>query len=86
MANLSIRGLDAKAMAALKARAVREDASVNSLVLQIIEQGLGHSRIKAVPVRHDDLTSLAGSWGAQEASAFERNTAPLGKVDPKLWK
>jgi len=86
MTNLSIRGLDAKALAALKAKAAQEDASVNTLVLRLIEQGLGHKRAKPVLRRHDDLDALAGSWRKSEGAEFERATAPFGKVDPKLWK
>lgn len=86
MANLSIRGLDAKALAELKAKAAQEDASVNSLVLRFIEQGLGHRRAKPAPRRHDDLDALAGSWKAEEGSDFERATAPFAEVDARLWK
>jgi hypothetical protein len=86
MTNLSIRGLDAKALAELKAKAAQEDASVNTLVLRLIEQGLGHKRAKPVARRHDDLDALAGSWRKSEGAEFERATTPFGKVDPKLWK
>ena len=86
MTNLSIRGLDAKALAELKTRAAREDASVNTLVLRLIEQGLGHRRAKPLLRRHDDLDALAGTWRKNEGAAFERATAPFGKVDPELWK
>jgi len=86
MANLSIRGLDAKALAELKTRAAKEGASVNTLVLRLIEQGLGHQRATPALRRHDDLDALAGSWRKNEAAAFERATAPFGEVDPKLWK
>ena len=86
MTNLSIRGLDAKALAELKARAAREDASVNTLVLRFIEQGLGHRRAKPALRRHEDLDALAGSWRKNEGVDFERATAPFGKVDSKLWK
>jgi len=86
MANLSIRGLDAKALAKLKARAAKEDASVNTLVLRLIEQGLGHQRVKPALRRHDDLDALAGSWRKNESVAFERATAPFNEVDPELWK
>lgn len=86
MANLSIRGLDAKALAELKSRAAKEDASVNTLVLRLIEQGLGHRRVKPALRRHDDLDALAGSWRKSEAAAFERAIAPFGEVDAKLWK
>lgn len=86
MTNLSIRGLDAKALAELKAKAAQEGASVDTLVLRLIEQGLGHKRAKPVLRRHDDLDALAGSWRKSEGAEFERATAPFGKVDPKLWK
>ena len=86
MANLSIRGLDAKALTELKKRAAKEDASVNTLVLRLIEQGLGHQRAKPARRRHDDLDALAGSWRKNEVVAFERATAPFDEVDPKLWK
>ena len=86
MANLSIRGLNDKALAELKKRAAKEDASVNTLVLRLIEQGLGHRRFKPPLPRHDDLDALAGSWRNTEAAAFERATAPFSEVDAKLWK
>lgn len=84
MANLSIRGLDAKTLAELKARAARENASVNTLVLHLIEQGLGHRRAKPALRRHDDLDALAGSWHKNEGADFERATAPFSRVDSKL--
>jgi plasmid stability protein len=86
MTNLSIRGLDDKALAALKRRAAKEDASVNSLVLRFIEQGLGLRRARPALTRHDDLDALAGSWRKQDAGEFERATAPFAKVDAELWK
>ena len=86
MTNLSIRGLDAKALAELKARAAREDTSVNTLVLRLIDHGLGHRRAKSALRRHDDLDALAGSWRKNEGADFERATAPFSKVDPKHWK
>jgi len=86
MTNLSIRGLDAKALAELKTRAAMEDASVNTLVVRFIEQGLGHRRAKPGLRRHDDLDTLAGTWHKNEGIDFERGVAPFGEVDPQLWK
>jgi hypothetical protein len=86
MTNLSIRGLDDKALAALKKRAAKEDASVNTLVLRLIEQGLGLRRAKPALHRHDDLDALAGSWRRNDATEFERAAASFSEVDAKLWK
>ncbi len=86
MTNLSIRGLDDKALAALKKRAAKEEASVNTLVLRLIEQGLGLRRAKPALTRHDDLDALAGSWRQNDAAEFEHATAAFNKVDAQLWK
>ena len=86
MTNLSIRCLGDKALATLQRRAAKEDASVNMLVLRFIEQGLGLRRAKPALTRHDDLDALAGTWRKQDASEFERATAPFAKVDATLWK
>jgi plasmid stability protein len=86
MANLSIRGLDDKALAALKRRATEEDASVNMLVVQLIEQGLGLRRARPALTRHDDLDALAGTWLREDAAEFEHATAHFVEVDARLWK
>ena len=86
MTNLSIRGLDVRAFTELKSRAAREDASVNTLVLRLIEQGLGLKRAKPALARHDDLDALAGSWGAADGAEFERASAPFAEIDGALWK
>jgi len=86
MANLNIRGLDDKALPELKARAAKEGTSVNTLVLRLIEQGLGRHRTKPTLRRHDDLDALAGSWRDKDRTAFEHATAPFNEVNPKLWK
>lgn len=43
-------------------------------------------RVKPSPTRHDNLDALAGTWHKQDASDFERATAPFAKVDAALWK
>lgn len=86
MTNLSIRGLDDKSLAALKRRAAKENASVNTLVVRLIEQGLGLRRTKPMLTRHDELDALAGTWDKRDASEFERATAPFAEVDAGLWK
>lgn len=86
MANLSIRGLNDRALAELKRRALQEDASVNTLVLRLIEQGVGLQRLKPGLQRKDDLDALAGQWQAADAQAFEAATAPFADLDPGLWR
>ena len=86
MGILSVRGLDEKALAALKKQAAREEASVNALVLRFIEQGLGLRRAKPPLRRHGDLDALAGSWSKAQATEFGRATEAFAAIDAGLWK
>lgn len=85
MTTLSIRGLDEQALASLKARAAQEKASVNSVILRLIDEGLG---IKPASGRrrHDDLDALAGTWSDADAAAFAKATESFDAIDPALWK
>jgi len=86
MSTISVRGLNPQSLAALKARATQEDASVNQLVLRLIDQGLGLSATRSTLTRHDDLDALAGTWRKTDAAAFEQATAAFQAVDAALWK
>ena len=86
MGNLSIRGLDAKALAALKRRAVEEDSSVNAVVLRLVEQALGLRPSKPERASHDDLDALAGCWQKQDGADFDAATSGFSKIDADLWK
>ena len=86
MPNLSIRGLDDAALAELKARAARENASVNTVVLGLIDQGLGRRKARPALRRQHDLDDLAGQWTAEAAAEFGTATAPFADIDAPLWK
>lgn len=85
MATMSIRGLDAKVLAALKKRAELEGCSLNSLVLRQLHGEGASGRTGELP-KFDDLDALAGTWSDKDARVFARQTAPFGEVDPALWK
>ena len=85
MANMSVRGLDVRALARLKRQASEEGASLNSLVLRLLE-GADNVASNSALKTFDDLDALAGTWSKQEASAFTRNTAAFSEVDASLWK
>lgn len=86
MSNLSIRGVDETALAALKSMASQQGASVNALVLRLIDQGLGRVPGKPALRRFDDLDALAGRWSEDEAAEFSGNTQGFEKIEPDLWK
>lgn len=86
MAAISIRGLDDKALARLKDKALLEGVSLNTLAARLLEAETGIH----VPVRKsrvfDDLDALAGTWKAADAKAFDAATAAFSEVDEALWK
>ena len=86
MSNLSVRGMDPATLSRLKAMAQREGASVNSLLLRLIDQCVGRAPGKPAARRHDDLDDLAGAWSAEDAAAFDEATAAFEAIDPELWK
>jgi plasmid stability protein len=86
MTNLSIRGLDDQALAALEQRAAEEGGSVNTLVMRLIEQGLGLRRAKPTLTRHDDADAMARSGCQNDATEFELAITAFSTVDAKHWK
>jgi plasmid stability protein len=86
MPNISVRGLEPDTLSLLKIRAEDEGASVNTIVLKLIRQGLGQTPVSRKPKRYTDLDNLKGSWGKEDTEAFDAATAPFGAVDPALWK
>jgi hypothetical protein len=86
MATMSIRGLDDKALSRLKRRAKREGSSLNSLVVSMLQDDADVVRKPRPLQKYDDLSSLAGTWSAQQVREFERDTAAFSEVDASLWK
>jgi hypothetical protein len=86
MSNLSLRGLEPDVLAELKACALKENASVNSIVLRLINKGLGRQASKPARKRHHDLDALAGSWSPADAADFQQATRAFDTIDPGLWK
>lgn len=82
--NFNLRGISSTLMAALKEKAGEQNMSVNMLILNLIQQGVGHSgQIKKTA--YHDLDSLAGTWTEKEASDFDKNIQPFEKIDKELW-
>jgi hypothetical protein len=85
MTTMTLRGIDEIISGALKEKARLEDASVNTVVLRIIKEGLGIEKKKRNVV-YDDLNHLAGTWSAEDAAEFNKVTAVFEKVDEDMWK
>lgn len=57
-------------MVVLQQESKKMKISVNSLILRLIEQGIGF-RAKSKMVKHHDIDFLIGTWSAEEAQAFD---------------
>jgi len=86
MTALSIRNLDEEALKRLKIAARDEGASVNSLVVRLIETATGVRPVPRGAVQHHDLDALAGTWSEADAAAFQAATAPFEQIDDALWR
>lgn len=80
--NFNLRGIPEEVMVLLKKEAKRLHVSVNTLVLKIIEKGLGFNSEKTL---HHDLDHLSGSWSAEDEKSFMKNTQSFEKIDKDLW-
>ena len=66
---------------ALREQARREGKSLNQVLLEALQRALGQL---GEPVRHRDLSDIAGSWVPDpdtEAALEEQR-----KIDPDLWR
>lgn len=85
MGALTIRGLDTTEAARLKQEAAARGVSVNTLLKQLVREGLDlkpASRSR----RYDDLDRLAGTWDEDEALAFAQTVAAFEQVEPEMWR
>lgn len=86
MTALSIRNLDEEALKRLKTAAREEGASVNSLVVRLIETATGLRPAPRAALEYRDLDALAGTWSEADATAFQTATAPFEQIDDSLWR
>lgn len=82
--NFNLRGITPDVMSLLKKEAKRLHLSVNILILNLIESGLGVSREVKRPKFHD-LDHLAGTWSSSDIKEFKENTKYFEKIDKELW-
>lgn len=78
-----LRGIPGEVMELLKREAKRLRTSVNVLILQLIERGLGFAHKKVVL---HDLDHLAGTWSAEDEKVLKKNTRQFEQIDKNLWE
>ena len=82
--NFNLRNIAPDVMSLLKKKAIKQKTSVNSLILQIIEQGIGIAHPTKKAVFHD-LDYLAGTWGSKDKKEFDDNIKSFENIDKELW-
>jgi hypothetical protein len=82
--NFNLRNVAPNVMSLLKKEATRQKISVNSLILLIVERGLGIARQTKKNVFHD-LDYLAGTWSDKDKRTFDDSIKSFEKIDEDLW-
>jgi hypothetical protein len=85
MANFSLRGIDEETALRLKNEARGRGVSVNALILELIQQGLGLRGGRAPQAVYRDLDALAGTWGAEETAGFLEAISDFERIDEGIW-
>jgi hypothetical protein len=77
----TIRNVPDRTDRRLREAAIEHGASLNSVTLQALSQGLGLSDKSVV---HHDLDDLIGSWVLD--NEFDKALEEMDRIDPELWK
>lgn len=78
---VTIRRVPERVKQLLKELAKREEKSLNQIILEVLERGLGLSGEEIV---YHDLDDLAGTW--VEDPEFDKAIEEQHRIDPELWK
>jgi hypothetical protein len=76
----TIRGVPAFVDRAIRARAKKENKSLNQLALEALEQALGLGQPKV----HTDLDELIGTW--VEDPEFDKAIEEQDQIDEEKWR
>jgi hypothetical protein len=82
MRTLTIRNVPRRLADALDRERQKQDASLNSTVLDLLSRSLG---VGGDAPRRNGLAALAGTWSAKEQRKFDAAVAPFGVVDEDMW-
>jgi hypothetical protein len=82
--NFNLRGISPETMTILKREAKDLKISANTLILRLIDQGLGFGS-KRKRIIHHDLDFLFGTWTEEEGKEFEDNIKVFERIDEEIW-
>ena len=85
MKHITIRGIDKVLDQALKTTAEKESRSINQLVIEVLKERFGLTKVAHHTRRHHDLDDLFGRWSAKEYEHIQGRVDEQRKVDSDLW-
>ncbi len=84
--SITIHDVDDATANWLTEEAKRQGTSVERVAGQLLRRALEWERHQAELPTYHDLDALAGTWNADEATAFLQAIADFEHVDPALWR
>jgi hypothetical protein len=70
----------------LRIEAKHRGTHVSELISEALKQFLGISVPLKMASQSSNIETLAGTWTAEDAMEFERNTEAFGQIDEDMWK
>lgn len=86
MKAITLRNLPPELTKIIRRKADEQHASINRVVISLLEKSAGVRSKKSEKVLYHDLDALAGSWTREEAVAFNRALTKQRAIDPDLWR
>lgn len=81
MIQYTIRGITGHLDSTLRHEAARTGKSLNAVVLDFLQKGVG---ISAEPVKYHDIDHLAGTW--VQDPEFDRAIDEMDVIDEGMWR
>ncbi len=73
MKAVTLRNLPPELTRIIRQKADEQHASINKVVISLLEKSVGVRGKKSETVLYHDLDALAGSWTREEAAGFNRS-------------
>jgi plasmid stability protein len=84
MSAISLRGINDEIKQRLKSEAAKAGISVNALILEYIQKGIGlKSEQRKV---YKELDRLAGTWDENDAEEFLKSISAFSNIDNEIWQ
>ena len=84
MGAVSLRGINDEIKQRLKSEAAKAGISVNALILDYIQRGIGLKTDRRTVYR--ELDRLAGTWDENDVKEFLASISEFSNIDKELWQ